>query len=227
MSSATAPSTGPGNNLEAAHRRGQLTILAAGVLGVLVVGWLSGWLGPSPSGFALINEPATGPEAGVPRLRQGLVLTTENRGQVLFGRSCDSCHPGGREGRGADLLSAEFRRDFKTEADIVQLVRGGTCTMPAYNRFILADDDLAQIAKFVLGRAKAAPSATSRPALPALDGPGILKIKCMNCHATLDPPLDPRDVQVLFALDEMAKCAGLTAEQKTVLRTFLRAQQGR
>jgi len=163
----------------------------------------------------------------VPRSRQGLVLTAENRGQVLFGRSCDSCHPGGREGRGVSLLTPEFRRDFKTEADIVQLVRDGTCNMPAYNRFLLADEDLVPIAQFVLNRAKVAATAASAPPLPALDGPGILQHRCASCHARIDKPIDARDVQVLYALDTMAKCAGLTTEQKTVLRTFLQAQQAR
>lgn len=214
-------------SIQRAHRRGRMALGLAVILGVVFAGWLAGWLGHPPVILSQAQVAGAKREDGVPRPRQGLVATAENRGKVLFGRSCDSCHPGGREGKGADLLSPEFRRDFKTEADIIQLVRQGTCEMPAYNRFFLADDDLAQIAKFVLGRAKSDPSAASRPPLPALDGPGILQNKCASCHAEIDKPIDARDVQVLFALDDMAKCGGLTAEQKSVLRTFLQAQQQR
>jgi mono/diheme cytochrome c family protein len=155
------------------------------------------------------------------------VLATDNRGQVLFGRYCDSCHPGGREGKGIDLLSPELRRDFQTESQVIQLVRDGTCKMPKFDRFLLADADLGEIAKFTLDRAKAAVSASPSSPLPPLDGQGIFQNKCVVCHNSIDVPIDPRDVQVLFALDQMGKCAGLTAEQKTALGAFIRSQQVR
>jgi hypothetical protein len=94
--------------------------------------------------------------------------------------------------------------------------------MPAYSRFLVSDGDLSEISKFVVSRAKAVDPS---PPPPPLDGAGILEKKCNNCHATIEPHLDPRDVQVLFALNDMAKCAGLTAEQRNVLRSYLLAQQ--
>jgi len=217
--------------MQQAHKRGRMVVVAALAAGLGIAVLLMGWFWQPPAALVQVVSANAQQDGGVPRPRQGLILTDENRGRVLFGRSCDSCHPGGQAGGGerggVDLLNPEFRRDFKTEADVVQLIRNGTCEMPAFSRFVLADDVVSQIAQFVLARAKAHPSASSKPPLPALDGPGILRNKCMNCHDTIDPPLDPRDVQVIFALDEMSKCAGLTTEQKSVLRTYLQSQQGR
>ncbi|MEK7214033.1 MAG: cytochrome c [Chloroflexota bacterium] len=216
---------GDATRIARAHRRGMTLLVLSLVLGVAFTGWLQGWVG-SPH-FSVTAGVGGGAATGgaVPRARQGLVANAENRGQVLFGRSCDSCHSAGGEGRGVALVTPEFRRDFKAETDIIQLVRDGTCRMPAYSRAFLADGDLAEIAKFTLARARAAPGAQASPPLTPLDGRGILETKCLSCHNTIDKPLDARDVQLLFALDEMAKCAGLTAEQKAVLRTFLRSQQ--
>ncbi|MBI4498541.1 MAG: cytochrome c [Chloroflexi bacterium] len=191
-----------------------------------VVLGLGTWLAQR-SGVAAAAE-GGGRAEQMPRPRTGLVATNENRGQVLFGRYCDSCHPGGREQKGKDLLGPAFRRDFQTEADVVKLVREGTCVMPAYDRFFLPDGDVAEIAKFVVARAQAAASADPTPPLPPLDGQGILGQKCAACHDTIDLPLNPRDPQVLYVVDvDMARCAGLTAQQTTALRTFLLEQQRR
>ncbi len=168
---------------------------------------------------------AGGEVAQMPHPRTGLVPSAENLGQVLFGRYCDSCHPGGNAQKGENLLNAEFRRDFHTEAEVLQIIRDGTCTMPAYTRFMIPDNDAAEIAKFTLARAKAAGASDPSPALAQLDGKQIMVAKCADCHNRIDKPLDARDVQVIFALDEMSRCAGLTGTQKDALRTYLRSQQ--
>lgn len=217
--------------IQQAHKRGRMVVFAALAAGIGIAVLLMGWFWQPPAALVEAVSVRSQEDGGVPRPRQGLILTDENRGRVLFGRSCDSCHPGGGAGGGerggVDLLNPEFRRDFKTEADIIQLIRNGTCEMPAFSRFVLADDVVAQIAQYVLARAKAHPSAASKSPLPALDGPGIIKYKCTDCHNAIDKPFDARDVQVLFALDEMSKCGGLTSEQKNVLRTYLQSQQAR
>ncbi|MBM2826183.1 MAG: Cytochrome oxidase, cbb3-type, subunit [Dehalococcoidia bacterium] len=215
--------------LKRAHLQGKAVLALGVVLGLAFSLWLSGGLGP-PRSLLSANSLALGnhSENTMPRLRHGLVLTEETRGRVLFGRYCDSCHPGGEEGRGESLVSEEFQRDFQNEFQITQLVRDGTCIMPAYNRFFLADGDLAEIAKFALGRSQAAAQVRATAPLPPLDGPGIMQQKCANCHDTVDPPLDTRDPQVLYVMElEMARCAGLTAVQKETLRTHLLSQQVR
>lgn len=212
------------NNLAA--RSGLALLGLSVVLGIAFSGFVGGWFGITvvdvsnrlPFGHATSGE--------MPRPRQGLVLTPDNRGQVLFGRYCDSCHPAGRESKGADLLGREFRRDFQNEFQISQLVREGTCVMPKYDRFLLGDDDLAEIAKFTLARAKTAAAADGAPPLPPLDGPKIMQEKCVTCHNTLDPPLDPRDPQIIHAVEvDMGRCAGITAVQQKVLVDFLLQQQ--
>jgi mono/diheme cytochrome c family protein len=200
--------------------KGLALIGLAVVLGVAAALGLVAW-SAEPKALALSGS-GSQENVGAPRSSSGLVATTENRGQVLFGRYCDSCHPGGDEGRGVSLVSKEFLRDFHNEAQIAQLVRDGTCKMPAYTRFLVSDGDLSEMSKFVLGRAQAA----APPPLPPLEALAILEQKCNTCHATIEPHLDPRDVQILFALNDMAKCAGLTADQRNVLRAFLLAQQG-
>lgn len=207
-----------------ARRQGLAVVALAVVFGIAVTGWMGGWFGPSMSSLAGTLAIAPSANAEMPRPRQGLVPSSENKGQIIFGRYCDSCHPGGEASKGKSLVSPEFRRDFENEFQIAQLVREGTCVMPKYDRFLLPDGDLAEIAKFTLARAKADGS----PPPPPLDGPGIMREKCATCHNTLDPPLDPRDPQVTHAVEvDMGRCAGLTAVQKKVLIDFLLRSQGR
>ncbi len=218
--------SGPEDGSRRRSLEGLALLVAAVVLGVGVAVGLAVW-SAKPRALALSDGSGLEQHVGVPRSSSGLVASTENRGQVLFGRYCDSCHPGGEEGRGVSLASLEFRRDFQTQTQVAQLVRDGTCKMPAYTRFLLADGDLAEMSKFVLSRAEAATREDPSPPLAPLDGAGILEKKCNNCHATIEPHLDPRDVQILFALNDMAKCAGLTANQRDVLRAYLVAQSQR
>jgi cytochrome c5 len=156
-----------------------------------------------------------------------LILTAENKGQVLFGRYCDSCHPGGEEGRGKSLISTQFLRDFQKDSDVTQLAREGTCIMPKFSRFLLADGDMGEVSKFVVSRAKASTQGASP--LPPLDGASILGQRCANCHDGNNIPyINPRDPDTLKTLEtEMATCAGLTVDQRKVLREYLLAEQSR
>jgi len=88
--------------------------------------------------------------AGVPRPRTGLIPTSENRGEILFGRYCDSCHTAGREVLGPSLRNAQSKSQFPTIDKIAQVVRTGGFDMPAYPSALLSDDDLRKIAEFIL-----------------------------------------------------------------------------
>lgn len=147
MSSTTEDRT----SLRAAHQRGQAMVLLAVVVGLGVVLWLGGWIGPSPSTYAQVFAVIPRGDAGVPRPGQGLVLTADNRGQVLFGRYCDSCHTAGREALGPSMRSQQFKRQFSTATQIIEFVRHGGFSMPAFSKAFLSDADLADIATYVLG----------------------------------------------------------------------------
>ena len=123
---------------------GRGLVLLAVLLGVVV--------------FVIIARMGTGPTSGAPeamgravpsQLSPALVDGVDNHGQVLFGRYCDSCHPGAGSGIGADLRAAQSHRQYATEDSIIRLVRAGGFDMPAFSGQMLADDDLAQIASYV------------------------------------------------------------------------------
>ena len=140
------------------HARG-LALLLLGVLGgVAVFGFTAafqtriGSATDSPAGSLLswVNAlPVERNRTYAPGERPSLVLTSENRGQVLFGRYCDSCHYGGNENIGASLRSAQFKRTFNTPEKIIAFVRAGGFDMPAFSRSFLSDADLDAIAAYV------------------------------------------------------------------------------
>ena len=123
------------------HVRG-LAVLALGIAcGLVVFAWIA-LRGAPPAGSA---------QAAVPfGIRESLVLRSDNRGQVLFGRYCDSCHPAGQEGIGASLRSPQFKRTITTSEQIAGVVRKGGFDMPPFPPDLINDDDLNQIAAYVL-----------------------------------------------------------------------------
>ena len=129
-----------------ANALGLLSVLLGAALGVAAFIWLvgasgarAGWLPARP-----VAEP--------PRPAVGLVERSDNRGQVLFGRYCDSCHTAGLEtSLGPSLRSVQFKRQFATEDKISRIVREGGFDMPAFPERLVADEDLAEIAAFVRG----------------------------------------------------------------------------
>jgi len=84
-----------------------------------------------------------------PRPAVGLVERSDNRGQVLFGRYCDSCHPAGREGIGSDLEGTQVKRQYTSDEKIITYVRAGGFDMPAFPKTLISDEDLAAIAAYV------------------------------------------------------------------------------
>lgn len=127
------------------YRGRGLGLLALAVLAAIAtVALLAAWSNnPQP---LLVSEPA----GGVPRARTGLVSTSQNAGQVLFGRYCDSCHTGGREFTGPSLRSARFKGQNPTVEKIITLVRKGGFDMPAFPPTLISDEEVQQIAEFVV-----------------------------------------------------------------------------
>lgn len=65
------------------------------------------------------------------------------RGEELFRRACESCHPGGGAGLGPDLHAS-----MMTAREIADLIRAGRDPMPFYQADVLTNDEVADIAAF-------------------------------------------------------------------------------
>lgn len=158
------------------HASGLMLLFLATVLAIVVVVVLDEWskdpgtpgqlfarlmggpgfsLGISGNG----SETPQAPEGadGVPRSRSGLVPTSSNRGQILFGRYCDSCHTAGREMIGPSLRTVQFKSQYKTADKIVEFVRTGGFDMPAYPPTLVSDDELQKIAEYILSLPEESP----------------------------------------------------------------------
>lgn len=66
--------------------------------------------------------------------------TQLDRGDMVFARYCNVCHPGGRAGSGPALVSLMPRL---SDAQIEQVVRHGKNRMPGYKETDISADDLA------------------------------------------------------------------------------------
>jgi len=120
-------------------------IVAAIVLGVLVVIGLSLLSSLAATGSATDTTQAGGP----PEPATGLVDNGTNHGQVMFGHSCDSCHPGGNAAQGPSLRTAQIKSQYTADDQIIAYVRKGGFDMPAFGTDRISDADLAAIAGYV------------------------------------------------------------------------------
>lgn len=149
MNSARRRSIG---DIRQAHTWGMTMLAVALLLGVAGALWeITSSTGPTGAIFtSSAYEQIRQGDVGVPRARSGLIETSDNRGQVLFGRYCDSCHPAGRAGVGASLRSAQFKREYTSAAQISEFVRKGGFDMRAYPPEFLPDDELNTISQYIL-----------------------------------------------------------------------------
>jgi mono/diheme cytochrome c family protein len=141
----TIGALGPGAVLARSRWTGRGLVLLAFVFGLVAFVIIAG-MGTGPTSRA----PDTAGRITTTQLSPALVNGVDNYGQVLFGRYCDSCHPGAEAGTGANLRTAQSRRQYSTEDSISRLVRAGGFDMPAFPMQIVSDDDLAQIARYLL-----------------------------------------------------------------------------
>ena len=137
-----------------AHLQGLVLLVFALVAGAVIAYWeVSGstsYPNAAVAPLANLGQSARQENIGMPHARAGLVATSSNQGQVLFGRYCDSCHPAGEEGIGASLRDAQFRQKFDMPDRIIKVVRDGGHDMPAFPPTLLPDDKLQEITEYVL-----------------------------------------------------------------------------
>lgn len=132
--------------------RGLALLLFAILLGIGGAAWeVMSPTGPTTPLFnALSYRDVQQGNVGVPRPRTGLIATSDNPGQVLFGRYCDSCHPAGRAGIGSNLRSAQFKQEYTSADQVAEFVRKGGFDMPAFPPNWISDAELAKISQFAL-----------------------------------------------------------------------------
>lgn len=72
------------------------------------------------------------------------VPTALMRGEAVFTRYCQVCHPGGDRGVGARLIGTPLSDD-----QIKAVVRNGQKNMPAFSPDTIPDDDLQSLVKYI------------------------------------------------------------------------------
>ena len=86
--------------------------------------------------------PANGnSQAGIENATPGLP-----RGQAVFARYCNTCHPGGGKGAGPSLIE---RGPGLSDEQIRDSVRNGRNRMPAYSQTLISDDALTDLIAYI------------------------------------------------------------------------------
>ena len=71
---------------------------------------------------------------------------TTSRGQEVFARYCNTCHPGGGRGVGPSLVMKNYGAD-----EIKAVVRHGKAQMPGFGEKVIGDDDLNALVDYIMG----------------------------------------------------------------------------
>jgi mono/diheme cytochrome c family protein len=71
------------------------------------------------------------------------------RGEVVFAKYCNSCHPGGARGAGPSLVQAGLSED-----EFKKVVRQGEKRMPAFNEGLIRNDDLDEMYDYIVSLSK-------------------------------------------------------------------------
>jgi mono/diheme cytochrome c family protein len=66
------------------------------------------------------------------------------RGQTLYMKYCQQCHPGGGKGAGPSLITSPGGAD-----DIRQVIRHGKNRMPGFGATLISDSDLDEMVKYI------------------------------------------------------------------------------
>ena len=69
---------------------------------------------------------------------------TRTRGEIVFAKYCNSCHPGGGRGAGPSLAQAGISED-----EFDEYVRKVKNRMPAFNEGLISNDDLDEMYRYI------------------------------------------------------------------------------
>lgn len=72
--------------------------------------------------------------------RRDMQMTTDLSGQQIFVRSCNSCHPGAKQGMGPAL--DKLAEHFPTDDKLKKFIRAGVGSMPPQTKDALDDQEL-------------------------------------------------------------------------------------
>ena len=68
-------------------------------------------------------------------------------GEQLFVRTCNTCHPGGKQGMGPSL--EHVNDDIANDQDLKKLIRTGRGTMPGQPKSVINDTELDLLVQYV------------------------------------------------------------------------------
>lgn len=78
--------------------------------------------------------------------RQDASRSTDLTGEQIFIRSCNTCHPGGKQGMGPSLLGISEKYD---EAMIKKIIRNGKGIMPAQPPSVINNTELDRLIDYL------------------------------------------------------------------------------
>jgi mono/diheme cytochrome c family protein len=120
---------------KAARRRGELPGVAAWLVGMTLLALILTSCDVN-GGSSSVTTPSVPTPPAVP--------TTLVRGEELFARYCQVCHPGGNAGVGARLIGLPLSDD-----QIKTVIRHGQKNMPAFAPETIPDADLQSLVDYI------------------------------------------------------------------------------
>lgn len=79
--------------------------------------------------------------------RQEASRSTDLTGEQIFIRSCNACHPGGKQGMGSSLI--EISQKYPDDEALKALIRKGKGIMPAQPANVINDDELDKLVEYL------------------------------------------------------------------------------
>ena len=98
---------------------------------------------------AAVGMAACGDQAQLNSSSTPAANATQTRGQIVFAKYCNSCHPGGGRGAGPSLVQAGI-----SESEFDEYVRKGRNRMPAFNEGLISNEDLDEMYSYVSSMTK-------------------------------------------------------------------------
>lgn len=79
--------------------------------------------------------------------REDASRTTDLTGEQIFIRSCNTCHPGGKQGMGPSLIN--ISKKYSDDAMLKALIRKGKGIMPAQPPNVINDIELTRLVAYI------------------------------------------------------------------------------